>query len=136
MNRKGYLYGVVLLMVLGIFLLGMGSAGSPGQGVVESPFNAKIKDTSNNEVTITSATFDGKTTFNVYMGKGRVEIPFDTITRIEMKEGSACASLKQTGTMCNLKTNSISKIYGKLPYGQYQIALKDVLWIELTKAKP
>ncbi len=136
MNRTGYLYRTALLMVLGIFLMGMGSAGSPGQSAAESPFNAKIKDTSNNEVTITSATFDGKTTFNVYMGRGRVEIPFDTITRIEMKEGSACASIKGTGIMCNLKTNSISKIYGKLPYGIYQIALKDVLWIELTKAKP
>jgi hypothetical protein len=122
-------------MVLGAFLMGMGNAGSPGQGPVESPFNAKIKDTSNNEVTITSATFDGKTTFNVYMGKGRVEIPFDTISRIELKEGSACASIKGTGTMCNLKTNSILKIYGKLPFGMYQIALKDVMWIELTKAK-
>jgi hypothetical protein len=136
MNRTGYLYRSALFMVLGIFLMGMGSAGSPGQGPIESPFNAKIKDTSNNEVTITSASFDGKTTFNVYMGKGRVEIPFDTISRIEIKEGSACASLKGTGTMCNLKTIGISKIYGKLPYGIYQIALKDVVWIEITKAKP
>jgi hypothetical protein len=135
MNRTGYLYRAALLMVLGIFLLGMGNAGSPGQGSVASPFNAKIKDTSNNEVTITSVTFDGKTTFNVYMGKGRVEIPFDTISRIEVKEGSACATIKDTGAMCNLKTSGISKIYGKLPFGVYQIALKDVMWIELTKAK-
>jgi hypothetical protein len=135
MTRTGYLYRAALLLVLGIFLMGMGNAGSPGQGAAESPFNAKIKDTSNNEVTITSASFDGKTTFNVYMGKGRVEIPFDTISRIEVKEGSACATIKATGTMCNLKTNSISKIYGKLPYGTYQIAFKDVVWIELTKAK-
>jgi hypothetical protein len=135
MNRIGYLYRAALLIVLGVFLMGMGSAGSPGQGPVDSPFNAKIKDTLNNEVTITSATFDGKTTFNVYMGKGRVEIPFDTISRIEVKEGSACASIKGTGTMCNLKINGISKIYGKLPYGIYQIAFKDVVWIEITKAK-
>jgi hypothetical protein len=135
MNRPGYLYRAALLIVLGIFLMGMGSSGSPGQGTVESPFNAKIKDTSNNEVTITSATFDGKTTFNVYMGKGRVEIPFDSISRIEVKEGSACASIKATGTMCNLKINGISKIYGKLPYGIYQIPLKDVMWVEITKAK-
>jgi hypothetical protein len=135
MKRTGYLYRTALFMVLGVFLMGMGSAGSPGQSAAPSPFNAKIKDTSNNEVTITSATFDGKTTFNVYMGKGRIEIPFDTITRIEMKDGSACASIKDTGTMCNLKTSGISKIYGKLPYGIYQIAIKDVMWIELTKAK-
>ena len=134
MNRTGYLYRTALLVVLGIFLMGMGSAGSPGQSAVASPFNAKIKDTSNNELIITSVTFDGKTTFNVYMGKGRIEIPFDSISRIEVKEGSACATIKGTGTMCNLKTNGISKIYGKLPYGMYQIALKDVVWIELTKA--
>jgi hypothetical protein len=135
MNKPGYLYRAALLMVLSIFLMGMGNAGSPGQSPVDSPFTAKIKDNSNNEVTITSATFDGKTTFNVYMGKGRVEIPFDTISRIEVKDGSACAAIKNTGTLCNLKINGISKIYGKLPYGIYQIALKDVLWVELTKAK-
>ncbi|MGD0209624.1 MAG: hypothetical protein ABSC14_01430 [Desulfomonilia bacterium] len=135
MNKKVHLFRVAFILMLGVFLMGMGSVVNPGQGPIESPFDAKIKDTSNNEVSITSVTFDGKTIFSVYMGKGRVEIPFDTISRIEMKEGSICVSLKGSGSMCNLKTNGILKVYGKLPYGMYQIALKDVVWIELIKAK-
>jgi len=135
MNKKVHLFRVAFILMLGVFLMGMGSVVNPGQGPIESPFDAKIKDTSNNEVSITSVTFDGKTIFSVYMGKGRVEIPFDTISRIEMKEGSICVSLKGSGSMCNLKTNGILKVYGKLPYGMYQISMKDVVWIELIKAK-
>jgi len=135
MTKTGLLYRAVPLLILGFFLMGMGSAGSPGQNPVDSPFNAKIKDTSNNEVNVTSVTFDGKTTFNVNMGKGRLEIPLEHISRIEMKDGTACAVMKGSGPLCNLKTNSISKIYGRLPYGMYQISIKDVAWIEITKAK-
>ncbi len=135
MKRTGFLYRALLLGILGFFLMGMGSAGSPGQNPVNSPFNAKVRDISNNEVNITSVTFDGKTTFNVNMGKGRLEIPLENISRIEMKDGSACATMEGSPPLCNLRTNSISKIYGKLPYGMYQISIKDVLWIELTKAK-
>lgn len=134
-TRTGHFCLALLLVILGMFLMGMGSAGSPGQTPVDSPFNAKIKDTTNNEVTITSVTFDGKTTFNVNMGKGRLEIPLEHISRIEFKDGSACATMKGSGPLCSLKTNSISKIYGKLPYGAYQISIKDVLSIELFKAK-
>lgn len=135
MIKRGYLLRAVLLMVLILPLMGMGGAGAPGPAAADSQFNAKIRDTSNNEVDVTSVTFDGKTTFNVFMGKGRVQIPFENISRIEMKEGSVCLSLKGAGTMCDLKTNGMSKIYGRMPYGLYQIAMKDVVWIELTRVK-
>ena len=135
MNRAGYLLSVVFLTFMVTFLMAMGNIGYPGQGPVESPYNAKIKDTSNNEVSITSATIDGKMALNVLMGKGRIEIPFENISRIEVKDGSLCVTMKEASPLCNLKTNGIAKIYGKLPYGVYQISLKDVLWIELTKAK-
>ena len=135
MMKKGSFLRAVLLMALVLPLMGMGGAGSPGPASAVSQFNAKIMDASSNEVAVTSVTFDGKTTFNVFMGKGRVQIPFENISRIEMKEGSACVSLKGAGTMCDLKINGMSKIYGKMPYGIYQIAMKDVAWIELSKAE-
>lgn len=135
MKKTGSLLGTVLLAGLTLFLMGMGGAGAPGQAAVDSPFNARVKDTTNNEVSIASVTFDGKTTFNVLMGKGRVQIPFENISRIEMKGGSVCVTLKGSGAMCDLKTNGMSKVYGKVPFGVYQIAMKDVVWIELTKAK-
>lgn len=135
MRQPGYILRTMLLMILFLSLMGMGGAGAPGQAAADSQFNAKIRDTSNNEVDVTSVTLDGKTTFNVLMGKGKIQIPFENISRIEAKEGSVCVILKGAGTMCNLKTNGMSKLYGKVPYGLYQIAMKDVAWIELTKAK-
>jgi hypothetical protein len=136
MKKTAFLIGAVLLVALTLLLMGMGGAGSPGQEPADSRFNAKIRDTSNNEVRVTSVTFDGKTSFNVLRGKGRIQIPLENISRIELKEGSVCLTLKGSGTMCDLKTNSMSKVYGKVPYGWYQIAMKDVSWIELTKAEP
>lgn len=135
MMKKGYLLRAVLLVALVLPLMGMGGSGAPGRAAADSMFNATIRDTSNNQVDVTSVTFDGTTTFNVFMGKGRVQIPFENISRIEVKQGSVCVSLKGAGTMCDLKTNGMSKIYGRMPYGLYQIAMKDVTWIELTKVK-
>jgi hypothetical protein len=115
--------------------MGMSGALSPGQGTEASPYNAKIKDSTNYEVSITSVTFDGKTSLNAYLGKGKVQIPFENISRIEVKDKSVCVILTGAGTMCNLALNGVSKIYGKTSYGTYQVALKDVILIELTRAK-
>jgi hypothetical protein len=123
------------VVILGFFLMGMSGAISPGQGTEASPYNAKIKDSANYEMNIASVTFDGKTSLNAYLGKGKVQIPFENISRIEVKDKSVCVILTGAGTMCNLTLNGVSKIYGKTSYGTYQVALKDVILIELTKAK-
>lgn len=135
MNRTYRFVRLVSIVMLGLFIMGMSGAISPNQGPTASPFNAKIKDSSNYEVSITSVTFDGKTSFNAFLGKAKVQIPFENISRIEVKDKSVCVILTGAGTMCNLKVNDVSKIYGKTSYGTYQVALKDVVWIELAKAK-
>jgi len=101
-----------------------------------SPFDAKIRDTMNNEISISSVTFDGKTVFSASLGKGRVQIPFENIERIDVKDDTVCLKLIGAGTMCNLKLNSVSKIYGKTSYGTFQISFKDITWVELIKSKP
>ena len=116
--------------------MGMSGMGSvTGPAVTESPFDAKIMDTTKNEVVVLSVTIDGKTTFNAFMGKGKVHIPFENISRIDLKDEIACISMKNSGELCNLRINGISKIYGKTSFGTYQISLKDVLWIEIMKAR-
>jgi hypothetical protein len=128
-----FLAGVVLFLAL--FLMGMSGIGSiAGQTGALSPFNAKIMDTTKNEVEILSVTIDGKTSFNAYMGKGKVQIPFENISRIDIKENIVCITLN-TGDMCNLKINGMSRVFGKTSFGTYQISLKDILWIEFTKAR-
>jgi hypothetical protein len=124
------------IIFLGFSLMGMTGGISQGQSTVTSPFDAKIKDTMNNEMSISSITFDGKTVFSAALGKGRVQIPFENIERIEVKDDTVCLKLIGAGTMCNLKLSSVSKIYGKTSYGTYQIAFKDVSWVELIKTKP
>lgn len=137
--KKTYRYVcVTLVLILGVFLTGMSGTGTvfPNQGLVASPYDAKIRDSTGNEVTISSVTFDGKTSFTASLGKGKVQIPFENISRIEIKGDSICVKLSGAGTMCNLRINGgASKVYGKTPYGTYQVPLKDVVWIELTKPK-
>jgi hypothetical protein len=135
MKMTGRLFLSALTAMIALLLMGMGSAGTPGQTPADSPFTAKVRDTSNNEVTISSVTFDGKTALNVLMGKGRVQIPLENISRIEVKDGNTCVTLKGAGSLCNLKTSGMSRIYGKMSYGSYQISLKDVVSIDITKAK-
>ncbi|MBN2297160.1 MAG: hypothetical protein JXM72_01125 [Deltaproteobacteria bacterium] len=136
MNIRSGIFISGSIVFLCIFLMGMSGMGSvAGQTVADSPFDATIMDTAKSEVMILSATIDGKTSFNASMGKGKVQIPFENISRIDFKDESACISMKNSGDLCNLRINGISKIYGKTAFGTYQIPLKDVLWIEFTKAR-
>jgi hypothetical protein len=136
MKRKHFILGVSMFMIFGLFLMGMSGAVSPGQPTIASSFDAKLKDSMNNEVTISSVTFDGKPLVSASLGKGKVQIPLENIERIDVKDDTICLKLVGAGTMCNLKVSSASKIYGKTPYGAYQIAFKDVTWVQLFKAKP
>ena len=136
MNARSGFFAVGVVLFLCVFLMGMSGMGSiSGQTGTASPFDAKIVDTTKSEVEVSSITIDGKTSFNAYMGKGKVQIPFENISRIEIKEESACITLKNTGDMCTLRLNGISRIYGKTSYGTYQISLKAVVLIEFTKAR-
>ncbi len=136
MSARSGFFSVGVLLFLALFLMGMSGMGSvSGQSAAASPFDAKIMDTTKSELEILSITIDGKTSFNGYMGKGKVQIPFDNISRIDIKEDIACITMKDTGDICNLRINGISRIYGKTSFGSYQISLKDILWIEFTKAR-
>jgi hypothetical protein len=92
-------------------------------------------DVASNEVEITSVTIDGKTTFGGYLGKGKVQIPFENITHIEISKGNVCVTLMNGGQICNLKMNEISRLYGNTSFGTYQIALKDIKGLDFVKAK-
>ena len=54
---------------------------------------------------------------------------------LEISKDIACITLKETGDMCNLRINSISRLNGKTSFGSYQISLKDIKLIELFKAQ-
>lgn len=126
----------IVCIGVALILMGMsGMGGSASQPATTSSFSAKITDITNSVVEISSVTIDGKTTFGGYLGKGRVQIPFERITHIEINKGNACVTFLDGPQICNLKANEISRLYGNTTYGTYQIALKDVKWLDFSKAK-
>lgn len=78
----------------GIFLMGMSGMGTnSGQPAARSNFAVKIVDIDNTEVELTGVSIDGKTTFGCYQGKGRLQIPFETIAHIDLKMDNACVTM-------------------------------------------
>ncbi|MDT8274349.1 MAG: hypothetical protein RRA35_14245 [Desulfomonilia bacterium] len=122
-----------MILVLSGLLMGMSGLGSPPQAALDSPFSATIRDTSNNEVSLTAVSIDGKGSFHGFLGKGRVQIPLENISRIEIKDGEACVTLAVTDDLCTLRLGGTSKVYGKTPYGSYQIPIKDIVLIEFIR---
>lgn len=131
-------YALVLLLSSSM-LMGMSGGMGPGPTGNQAPagiaYDAKLLDTENNSVQLGSVTIDGKTALQAYMGKGKVTIPFDQISRIDIKGKTACVTLKNSQKMCNLTIKEMSRVYGNTSFGVYQISLSDVVWMELTKAK-
>ncbi|HNR52133.1 MAG TPA: hypothetical protein PLE36_07770 [Deltaproteobacteria bacterium] len=137
MMRKHSIASVIMIIVFSLVLMGMSGLGTvaPQNGAVSS-FHAKVMDTTNNTVEITSVTIDGKTLFQASLGKGKARIPFENISRITIKDKTACVAMKNSQELCSLKINEISKVYGNTSFGTYQIALKDVVWIEISRSQP
>ncbi len=140
MKKTAQYLGYVLLTVFSLSLLmGMSGINSSGSSAAQNnshlTFDAKLMDTENNTVQLTSVTIDGRTTFQGYMGKGKVTIPFDQISRLEMKGKNACITMKNSERLCDLRVKELSKVLGSTRFGHYQISLNDVVWIEFSKAR-
>ena len=133
MVKEHAIGSVIIVVVCALAIMGMSGLGpvSPQNGPASS-FNARVMDTANNAVEISSVVIDGKVLFQASLGKGKVRIPFENISRITIKDKNACVTLKSSRELCDLKISEISKIYGNTSFGTYQISLKDVAWIEFT----
>jgi hypothetical protein len=134
-----FLAFALVILLSSSMLLGMSGGMGPGPAGNQAPagpaFDAKLLDTENNTVQLSSVTIDGKASLQAYMGKGKITIPFDQISRIDIKGKTACVTLKNSQKMCSLTIKDISRVYGNTSFGVYQISLADVVWMELTKAK-
>jgi len=127
---------ILLLFMCAAFLMAMTNMGNTREpSNVSSAFDARIIDVSNNEVDITSVNIDGKASFTGYLGKGKVNIPFENISYIEISKTLANVILKDSKDTCKLTVNGFSRVYGNTTFGRYQIALKDIKRIEIIKAK-
>ncbi|HEY9159580.1 MAG TPA: hypothetical protein VIS94_00645 [Desulfomonilia bacterium] len=136
MRKHLVIINTVLVLILSVSLIGMsGLGGSPNQTQVSSVFKAKVLDNTNNEVELGNVTIEGKTSFGGYLGKGKIQIPFEKISSIEISKGNTCIDFEDGGKICNIKANDFSRLYGNTSFGSYQISLKDIKKIEFIKAR-
>ncbi|MFY9397700.1 MAG: hypothetical protein WAR22_04975 [Desulfomonilia bacterium] len=135
--KKPYRIGSVIMVVAcSLALMAMSGVGTPvPQDGTAPSFDATVSDTTGTRVEVTSVTIDGNTLFQAFLGKGKVKVPFENISRIAIKDRTACVTLRNAGEMCGLKIGETSKINGSTPYGTYQVSLKDVAWIEISPAR-
>lgn len=137
-QRKGILACSLLIVFLSSILLGMSGAGTGSMNArsnVQQLFDAKLMDTDNNTVQLSAVTIEGRTAFQASMGKGKVTIPFEEISRIQIKGKTACVTLRNSKEVCDLAIRGSSRVSGNTSFGLYQIQLSDVVWIEFTKAR-
>lgn len=135
MSVLAYTLSAILLscVLMGMSGVGTGSAGAPNNAFLS--FDAKVMDTGSNSVQLSSVAVDGKTSFQASMGKGKVTIPFEEISRIQIKGKTACVTLKNSNQVCNLVIKESSKVSGRTSFGLYQIPLNEVVSIEFSKAR-
>ena len=127
---------IIFVVAAALLFCGMSGMGGGAQSPEASPYSAKLTDTAGKTFEISSVTIDGKTTFNGYLGKGRLTIPLENIAAITIDRDTAEISLKQDSQKVSLKINGISRLYGNTAYGNYQIALKDIGRLEISRANP
>ena len=128
--RKGCLVGLLFLFCP--FLVGMSGLGGSGRiGVPEPPRNyeATIIDRSDVSTRVEKLSFEGQTAIVGRLGSGHVSIGFDKIASIQfiledktlksqvlLKDGKTVSVIVDKGMAC----------YGKLPYGEFEIAMEDI----------
>ncbi len=136
MKNKGAILGCFIAAALSsLFLMGMGGMSQGSATNNQLSFDAKLTDTENNSVQLTSVVIDGKTSFQGFMGKGKIVVPFDQIIRIEIKGKTACITMRNSHRLCNIRIKDMSRLEGNASYGTYQIPLSDVIGIDLSRAK-
>jgi hypothetical protein len=135
MNILVYFFLAVLAPFVFMGMSGMGTGPSGAQNNAFLSFDAKLIDTGNNAIQLSSVAIDGKTSFQALMGKGKVTIPFEEISRIQIKGKNACVTLKDSKQVCNLVIRESSKVSGNTSFGHYQIPLNEVVSIDFIKAR-
>jgi len=123
---------VILLFLSWVFLTAMGGIGDSGSISAPVPpmnFAATITDRSDLATVVESFSIEGKTAISGRLGSGRISIDFEKIASIgfvlqgedlradvALKEGDKVSVVVDKGMAC----------YGKLPYGDIQIAVEEI----------
>lgn len=133
--------GVRLLLVActSVGLLGMGSlgGGDRGPGMPARDFRAALVDADGTRIEVTRLSAGGDVSLEGELGRGRLRIPFDNITRIRLEGAGdrdrvhAEVTLRE-GSPVTLTLRSSTTFYGQVPSGAYQVRARDLRSIEFT----
>lgn len=140
MGRRNKVCCGILMLVP--FLFGMGMFGQPAarQEVPETKerFDATVEDLDGVVVQVTYLSYDGELYLPVYRGKGLVTIPFRKVRSIEFGErhkGRYQVKVSfQDGSSDIFRMDENILFLGKVPYGTYQIQVKDMQKLEFPQA--
>jgi hypothetical protein len=126
------------LAVVGLGLLGMGALGGGREnGMPARDFRADLTDVDGTQIEVTRMTAGGDTSLEGDLGRGRLRVPFDNISRITIEPGGqdrvkAEVALRE-GAAVTLTLRSSTTFYGQTPSGAYQIRARDLRSIEFTQ---
>lgn len=123
---------ITLVAISALCLLGMSGFSSASQPQ-PSNFRAELTDTGERSLSIASATIDGKTTIRGKLGKGRIEVPFDTIERVDFDKSRATIQVRGSAQRLTIDVNSYSQLSGRTAFGNYQIAIRDIKHLRFSK---
>jgi len=129
------------LGALGLGLLGMGALGGGGRegGLQMRDFHATFTDIDGTRVEVSHTTAGGETSVEGDIGRGRLRVPFDNITRIHLEPAGqdrdhvrAEITLRE-GEPVTLNVRASTTFYGQTPSGAYQIRARDLRAVDFAQ---
>ena len=121
-------------------LMGMGGfGGGREEGQPARDFGATFTDVDGTRMAVTRVTSGGGASLEGDLGRGRLHVPFDNITRITFQAAEndhervrAQVTLRE-GEPVALTLRSSTTFYGRTPAGAYQIRARDLKSVEFAQ---
>ena len=130
---------VLAVAVLSLGLLGMGGlGGNRDSGLPARDFRAVLTDVDGTRMEVDRLTAGGDTSLEGDLGRGRLRVPFDNVTRVRFQPTDqrdrvrADVELRQ-GEPVTLTLRSSTTFYGRTQGGAYQIRARDLKSVEFVQ---
>lgn len=125
--------------LMSIALMGMGAFGGGREQAPMREYRAAFTDADGAKMEVDRVTVGGDTSIEGDLGRGRLRVPFDNVTRIrfepteERDRVRAHVELRQ-GDPVTLTLRSSTTFYGHITGGAYQIRARDLKSVEFLQS--
>ncbi len=120
-------------------LLGMGAMGGRDAAAPLTDVHAHLTDVDGAQIDVTHLTVGGDTTIEGDLGRGRLRVPLERVTRVDVAPAPldrdrlrAVVTLRE-GPPATLMLRASTTFYGQTPSGAFQIRARDVRSVELAR---